>query len=155
MAYRITGLDPSPFTPLFGLADEELASRGSVRMTVTEKPSFPCRVTLKDRDIGEHVLLVNHVSHDVQNPYRASHAIFVTDGASVAAEFVDEVPPVFRTRILSLRAFDRAGMMVDAALAQPGDADATIRRLFEDPNTAYIHAHNAVRGCFAAAVERA
>jgi hypothetical protein len=27
--------------------------------------------------------------------------------------------------------------------------------LFDDPDLAYIHAHNAARGCFAAAVERA
>lgn len=42
-----------------------------------------------------------------------------------------------------------------AALAQPGEADMVIRRLFEGPRRAYIHAHNAVRGCFAAVVERA
>ena len=52
--------------------------RGIVRMTVAEKPSFPCRVSLTDRDIGESVLLLNHVSHDVAKPYRASHAIFVS-----------------------------------------------------------------------------
>ena len=49
-------------------------------MTVTD-PSFPCRVSLTDREIGERVLLLNHVSHDVANPYRASHAIFVAEGA--------------------------------------------------------------------------
>jgi hypothetical protein len=70
---------------------------------VTEKPSFPCRVSLTDRDIGESVLLINHVSHDVANPYRASHAIFVTEGSEKAAEYVDEVPPVFEPRVLSLR----------------------------------------------------
>src|SRR3982751_4456363 len=100
MTYRITGLDPAPYKPLFGLSDEDLAARGVVRMTVTQKPSFPCRVTLVDRDVGESVLLLNHVSHDVANPYRASHAIFVTEGAEEAAEFVGQVPPVFETRVL-------------------------------------------------------
>ena len=154
MPYRITGLDPAPYRGLFGLPDEGLAQRGAVRMTVTEKPSFPCRVTLEDRAIGESVLLLNHVSHDVANPYRASHAIFVAEGAGRAAEFIDQVPPVFETRILSLRGFDAKGMMVDAMLAQPGHADAVIRTLFGNPEIAYIHAHNAVRGCFAAKVER-
>ena len=154
MTYRIRGLDPAPFRPLFGLADDELAARGVVRMTVTEKPSFPCRVTLEDRDIGEQVLLLNHVSHDVANPYRASHAIFVTEAEHQAAEFVDEVPPVFAMRVLSLRGFDADGMMAEAVLAQPGEADAGIRRLFANPNVASIHAHNATRGCFAARIER-
>ena len=123
-------------------------------MTVTQKPSFPCRVTLEDREIGEKVLLLNHVSHNVANPYRASHAIFVTEGEEESAEYVDAVPPVFGPRVLSLRGFDSAGMMVDAILTQPGEADAGIRRLFGNPEVATIHAHNATRGCFAAKIER-
>src|SRR5687768_17017888 len=129
MTYRIRGLDPAPFQPLFAMPDEELEKRGVMRMTVTAKASFPCRVTLEDREIGERVLLLNHVSHDVANPYRASHAIFVTDGADEAAEFVDEVPPVLATRILSLRGFDDQDLMADALLTQSGEADEGIRRL--------------------------
>src|SRR6476659_2727664 len=155
MTYRITGLDPAPYRPLFGLSDAELASRGAVRMTVTQKPSFPCRVSLTDREIGEKVLLLNHVSHDVAGPYRASHAIFVTEGATQRGEFVDMVPPVFEARVLSLRGFDKDGMMADAILTQPGGADAGIRKLFANPAIETIHAHNATRGCFSAKIERA
>jgi hypothetical protein len=155
MTYRIAGLDPAPYRPLFGLSDEDLAARGAVRMIVTEKLSFPCRVSLTDRDIGESVLLVNHISHDVSNPYRASHAIFVTEGETEAGEYVDQVPPVFEPRVLSLRGFDKDGMMADAILTQPGEADAGIRQLFSNPEIATIHAHNAVRGCFSAKIERA
>ncbi|HET6536323.1 MAG TPA: DUF1203 domain-containing protein [Sphingomicrobium sp.] len=154
MTYRVTGLDPAPYKPLFSLSDDELARRGIVRMTVTEKPSFPCRVSLTDRDVGESVLLLNHVSHDAANPYRASHAIFVTECGEEAAEFIDEVPPVFETRVLSLRGFDKEGMMADAILTQPGEADAGIRKLFSNPEIETIHAHNAARGCFSAKIER-
>ena len=153
MTYRITGLDPAPYRPLFGLSDDELAKRGVVRMTVTD-PTFPCRVSLTDRAIGEAVLLVNHVSHDVANPYRASHAIFVTEADEQPAEYLDQVPPVFEKRVLSLRGFDRAGMMADAILTQPGGADAGIRQLFANPEIETIHAHNATRGCFSARIER-
>jgi len=151
MTYRIKGLDPAPYKPLFGLSDDQLAERGIVQMIV-DGPRFPCRVSLVDRPIGERVLLLNHVSHDVANPYRAAHAIFVADAEQ--AEFVDRVPPVFETRVLSLRAFDRDGMMADALLAQPGEADGAIRRLFDNPDIESIHAHNAVRGCFSAKIER-
>src|SRR3954470_5931811 len=106
MSYVVRGIDPNPYADLFGLTDEDLAKRGVVRMTVSAKPSFPCRVSLTDRDIGESVLLLNHMSHDVANPYRASHAIFVTEGGDEAAEYVDRVPPVFEPRVLSLRGFD-------------------------------------------------
>jgi len=153
VTYVVKGIDPAPYRELFGLADEELARHGVVRMTVTDA-TFPCRVSLTDRAVGEKVLLLNHVSHDVANPYRASHAIFVTETDQVPAEYVDEVPPVFGPRVLSLRGFDREGMMAQAILTQPGDADAGIRKLFEDPEIATIHAHNATRGCFAAKIER-
>ncbi|MGH6729338.1 MAG: DUF1203 domain-containing protein, partial [Sphingomicrobium sp.] len=145
MTYRVTGLDPSPFRPLFGLADDELERRGVVRLTVNS-PTFPCRVSLTDREIGETVLLLNHVSHDVANPYRASHAIFVTEGEDEPAEYIDEVPPVFKTRILSLRGFDKKEMMVEAMVTQPGEADAGIRELFSNSKVETIHAHNAARG---------
>jgi hypothetical protein len=154
MSYRIIGLDPQPFVSLFALDDEELKSRGIVRMTV-DSPTFPCRISLRDCRLGEEVLLLNHVSHDVANPYRASHAIFVSKSANEAAEYVDAIPPALDRRILSLRAFDDAGMMVDAAIAQPGEADPAIRKLLDNPSAAHIDAHNAIRGCFAARIERA
>jgi Protein of unknown function (DUF1203) len=152
MGYVVRGLDPAPYRPLFGLSDEELARRGVVRMTVTA-PTFPCRVSLTDREIGETVLLLNHVSQDT-GPYRASHAIFVTEAKQDAAEYVDRVPPVFETRVLSLRGFDKDGMMAEALLTQPGEADAGIRKLFANPDVETIHAHNATRGCFSARIER-
>lgn len=153
MSYVVKGLDPKPYEPLFGLSDADLAERGAVRMSVTS-PTFPCRVSLRDREIGEKVLLLNHVSHEVEGPYRASHAIFVTEGETQPATFVDEVPPVFEKRVLSLRGFDKGGMMVDAILTQPGEADAGIRKLFANPAVEVIHAHNATRGCFSAEIER-
>ncbi len=153
MSYIVRGLDPARFSPLFDLPDEELAERGIVRMIVDKKPSYPCRVSLSDRDFGERVLLINHLSHDVTNPYRSSHAIFVAD-VDQSAEYVDSIPPVFETRMLSLRGFDADGMMVDALIAQPGEADAGIRKLFDDPSIKTIHAHNAARGCFSAKIER-
>jgi hypothetical protein len=155
MTYRITGLDPSQFAHLVGLGEGELAQHHVVRMTADDKPGFPCRITLDDAEPGETLLLVNHCSHEGDNPYRATHAIFVSESATEAAVYEDEVPPALARRILSLRAFDAEGMMSDAALAQPGEADAVIRRLLADPAVDHIDAHNAIRGCFAARVERA
>jgi hypothetical protein len=154
MTYRITGLDPAPFRRFFELSNEQLAEQGIVRMTV-DGPTFPCRVSLTDRARGESVLLLNHVSHDVAGPYRASHAIFVTESAEEPAEYVDEEAPVFKTRVLSLRGFDKDGMIAEAILTQPGEADAGIRKLFDNPKIETIHAHNATRGCFSAKIERA
>lgn len=153
MTYRIKGLEPATFANLFDLDDAELEAKGMSRMTV-DNPSFPCRVSLRDADVGDEVILLNHVSHDGDNPYRASHAIFVSRSAQEAAEYVDAIPPALDRRILSLRAFDANGMMVEATLAQPGEADPAIRKLLANPAADHVDAHNAIRGCFAARIER-
>lgn len=153
MTYAINGLDPAPFTELKSLSDAALAQMGVRRTTVDSAPGFPCRVSLDDLAPGETALLLNHVSHD-GGPYRASHAIFVGEKSREAARFVDSIPPALDRRMLSLRAFDRDGMMSVATIAQPGDADIAIRELFDDPAVDHIDAHNAVRGCFAARIER-
>ena len=153
MTYAIRGLDPAPFAALFKLTDAQLDAQGMTRMTV-DNPNFPCRVTLRDCELGDEVILLNHVSHDRANPYRASHAIFVSKSASQAADYVDAIPPALNRRILSLRAFDTNGMMVDAALAQPGEAEPAIVELLANPAVTHIDAHNAIRGCFAARIER-
>ena len=155
MTYQISGLEPSQFSHLIGLADDELARHGAVRMIADGHPGFPCRILLDDAQAGEALLLVNHVSHDGNNPYHASHAIFVSETATEAAVYQDEIPPALDRRILSLRAFDANGMMTDAALAQPGEADPAIRRLLASEAVDHIDAHNAIRGCFAARIERA
>jgi hypothetical protein len=155
MTYRFSGLEPSQFSHLFGLSDEELAHHGVVRMIASGQPTFPCRVRLDDAEAGEPLLLVNHVSHDGNNPYRASHAIFVSETAPAALSYEDEIPPALDRRILSLRAFDRAGMMVDAALAQPGEADPIVRRMLDNEAVDHVDAHTAIRGCFMARADRA
>ena len=154
MTYRIFGLDPAHFAHLFGLSDKELAERGAVRMIANGQPSFPCRIQLDDARAGEPLLLINHVSHEGSNPYRASHAIFVSEIASEAARYEDQVPPALDRRILSLRAFDRKGMMIEARLAQPGEADPAVRRMLADEAVDHVDAHTAIRGCFMARVER-
>ena len=153
MTYRIKGLEPAPYAPLFELGDAELKAKGMTRMPV-DNPNFPCRISLRDCDLGDEVILLNHVSHDGNNPYRASHAIFVSKSATAAADYVDSIPPALDRRVLSLRAFDQEGMMIDAALVQQGEADLAIRRLFANPAAGHIDAHTATRGCFAARIDR-
>jgi Protein of unknown function (DUF1203) len=152
MTYRIEGLAPEPFAPLFGMSDAELAARNA-RRAVADGPGFPCRVSLEEAEAGETLVLVNHVSNDAPTPFRAAHAIYVREGAERGA-YVDSVPPLFGTRTLGLRGFDGEGMLQGALLALPGEADGRIRELFERPEVAEIHAHNAALGCFLARIER-
>jgi hypothetical protein len=154
MRYVIAGLDPAPFRRLYGLSEEALAAERVVRVKVTDKPGAPCRVSLVDAEPGETVLLLNHEHLPVDTPYRSSHAIFVREGAEVAARFENRVPDVLAIRLLSVRAFDSAGMMTDADVVDGRDLESLIARMFADPLVAYLHVHNAKRGCFAARVAR-
>jgi hypothetical protein len=154
MSFRITGLDPAPFRGLYGLADEELSRVGVKRFKADGQPGFPDRVEMRDAQAGETVLLLNYVHQPADTPYKASHAIFVREGAEWAYDGVDETPECLRLRMLSLRAFDASGSMVDADLTDGRDLEAAIERLFADPTAAYIHAHYAKRGCYAARIDR-
>lgn len=155
MPFRITGLAPEPFAHLFGMDDAALAARGAIRVVADAHPGFLDRVALRDAEIGETLILLNHAHHDVATPFRASHAIYVREGEADRFDAVDTVPEVLRRRIVSLRAFDAAGMLRDADLAE-GDAIApAIERLLADPAVDYVHLHYAKPGCFAALARRA
>lgn len=154
MTYRIPGLSPSLFQSLFGRPDTELARRGALRVAVDQPASAPCRITLDDASPGETVLLLNYEHLAVDTPYRSRHAIYVREAAQQASVYEDEVPPALSRRLLSLRGFDASDMMIDADVVEGAVAEGLIRRLLDDPRTAYIHAHFARRGCFAARIER-
>jgi len=154
MTYRITGLPSDPFASLFALDDIELAKHRARRVVADSDRGFPCRVSLEDARAGEELLLIHHTHHAVETPYRSAFAIYVRRQASAAAVWRDCPPPVFAGRTLSLRAFTEAGEMVRAQLARDGEADRAIRALLDDRAVAYIDAHNAAAGCFAARVER-
>ena len=155
MALRILGLAPVPFLHLYGLPDAELATRGVIRQRVEEPHSAPDRIELRDAEPGETVLLLNHEYLAVDSPYRGRHAIYVSEGATERFDAVDVVPDALRRRLLSLRAFDEAGMMVDADVVEGTALEALAERLLADPRVAYLHAHHARRGCYAARIERA
>jgi len=155
MHFRVTGLSPEPFRPLHALSDEELAGRGMKRYVVDEKPGFPDRVSMRDAELGERVLLLNHACQPENTPYRATHAIFVREGSETTYDSIDEVPEVMKIRLLSLRAYDADHMMIGADVAEGEQVESLIRRLLDNPEVAYIHAHNAKRGCYSGKIERA
>ena len=147
MTYQITGISPDQLANI-------ARAPGTVRVRASGKPGFPCRVTLEDAEPGEELLLFHHVSHDVDSPYRSSYAIYARTGATTAAHYVDAVPPIFLGRPLGMRAFGTDAMLKSACLSMPGEADKSIRQLFELDEIAYIDVHSAAHGCFAARVER-
>ena len=154
MAYAVTSLPAEPFAPLFSMDDEALAVRGARRVVADAPLGFPCRVSLDDAKPGETLILVNYEHQPAPTPFRASHAFFVREGVEPVTT-VDEMPPALRRRLLALRAFDASGMMLAADITEGAEAGTLIAKLFEDPKIAYLHAHYAKWGCYAARIDRA
>jgi hypothetical protein len=154
MHFRMAALEPTQFSHLFHLSEEELASHGILRYVVTAKPSFPCRVSLQDAEPGEKILLLNYIHLDTATPYRASHAIFVSENATPAELDIDEIPDSISNRLLSVRAFDAQGMVLDADVVDGKLLEPVLQRLFDNAAVEFVHLHNAKRGCYAARVDR-
>jgi hypothetical protein len=154
MSFQIRGLDDGQFSHLFGKPEEVLAEYGIERVIVDSAPGFPCRVSLRDAAIGESALFMNYEHQPALSPYRSSHAIFVREGASTADIPENEVPGMLRIRLISIRAFDSAGIMLDADIGDGTQLETFIDQMFAMQSVSYLHLHNAQRGCFMARVER-
>ena len=155
MSFRISGLDVDQFSHLFGEDLETLSKSGVERMIVDNKPGYPCRVSLQDADIGDTVLLMNYEHQPALSPYRSSHAIFVREWAVQTKPGRNEVPEMLRHRMISVRAFDSSGMMVDADIVDGRQLESMIDRMLAIESVSYLHLHNAKRGCYAARVDHA
>jgi hypothetical protein len=155
MQFRIAGLPSARFAHLFGLDEAGLARHRALRRVCDEKPGFPCRVSLADAEPGEAVLLVNYEHLPVDSPYRSSHAIYVREREQEAFDEVDTIPQALRTRLLAIRGFDARGLMLAADVVEGRAAVPVIERFLANPEVAYLHAHFARAGCFAARIDRA
>ena len=155
MAFRIHALEAVHFAPLFALSDEALHEGGACRVTADESPGYPCRVSLADAEVGERLILTHFEHQPADSPYRASHAIFVREGAEQAVPGVDEVPESLASRLLSVRAFDARRFLLKGDVIDGRALGACVERLFADHRVDCLHVHNAGPGCYAARVTRA
>jgi hypothetical protein len=158
MPFRFKGLPREPFASLLQMSDAELQTMGARRMIADDKPGFPCRVSLEDAEPGERLVLFSFAHQAAVSPYKASGPIFVREAARAPYDST-EMPPVLRAgRLISARAYDSAGLMLDADVAdsvEDGALESLLEELFARADTDYIHLHYAKRGCYAARVERA
>jgi len=155
MNYRVLGLPPEFFTPLFDLTDVELAARGAVRRIADEPNAFPCRVTLEDAAPGEEVLLLPYRHHEGPAPYQSSGPINVRRAARRAFNAVNELPAMQSRRLSSVRAYDAAGFLVVADVVAGIELEGLVREFLGKREVEWLHVHNARPGCFAFRVERA
>lgn len=156
MTYRIEALPLDPFVPYLAMSDAELAAVGARRWVADQPGRAPCRVSLKDAEAGERLVLVNHAHlTDPGSPYRASGPIFVREAAMEAGSVEGPAPEMLTKRPLSLRIYDRRNMMIEGEVIDGRDLDARLSIWFDQPATDQVHIHFAPRGCYLARAVRA
>lgn len=153
--FQFVALPIENFSHLFSMNDGELESHGARRVNVDSHPGYPCRVSLMDAPVGEHVILTPFRHHDVISPYQSTGPIFVREVAQTAKPQVNEIPAMFHHRLLSVRAYDGAAIMKKAKVVEGRGLEGTIRDFFTSESILYLHIHNAAPGCFNCLVQRA
>ncbi|MBL4659634.1 MAG: DUF1203 domain-containing protein [Alcanivoracaceae bacterium] len=153
--FQIKAIKHNEVQHLFSLTNDELSKYNAKRILVNEKPGYPCRVSLKEANIGETIITFPYNHHDVDSPYNATGPIFIRDNVQTATPKVNVIPEILQNRFLSVRIYDSQNMMIDATTIQGKDLKSTIQKLFQNKFAHYIHIHNANPGCYNCSVERA
>lgn len=146
LAYRLDPIHPA--------AANELRELGGPVYVADEHPGYPCRQCLRDAQVGEELILVSHDPFRTTSPYRCASPIFLHRHPCGDPEPSAPLPRQLTGRQLSVRAFDEAAMMLDAAVIDGGELQEVIGRFFANPLIDRLHVHNAVRGCWATTVRR-
>ena len=155
MDFRISGLPAPQFQPLFAMSDAQLEEIGARRCYADDSTGYPCRVSLLHAKPGEELILTSFQHQNANSPYRASGPIFVRKNATETFTAVNTVPEQLRVRLLSIRAYDSNDLSVDAEVIEGTDLESALTHIFAQESVAYLHVHNARRGCYACRIDRA
>ena len=153
--FKIMALQSTLLDSFKSLSERELKRVNARWIDVDECPGYPCRVSLEDAKVGERVLAFTFTHHDVNSPYKSSGPIFIRENAKQAIPLINEIPLMLRHRQMSLRGYSAEGMMIEAEVAEGMELEECIVKIFKNPETEYIHIHNAKPGCFNCCVVRA
>ena len=153
--FQIKALQESEFAPLFELDDVKLSERGAIRTTVDKKLAFPCRVSLEDSEPGEEVILLPYQHHKTSSPYQSQGPIYVRKNSATAKPAVNEIPKLLNHRLLSLRGYNKHGMMKASLVTEGQNLRDVLNEMFYNEEIDYVHVHNAKPGCYMCEVVRA
>lgn len=122
----------------------------------TNGTGAPCRHCLHDALPGEELLLGSYLLPRPKGIYWTPSPIFVHAQPCERFARDNEIAPIVRGRLVSVRAYDRNDQCIyDLGHAGDGDAiDPALMRALEDTRTAFVNIHTAKPGCMLCGVER-
>ena len=108
----------------------------------------PCRLCLRISRAPEKLILLSYQPLPDSSPYAEIGPIFIhADGCEPYAA-VETFPVDFATRRLVLRAYGRAGQIVDAAVAEPRTAPERAAALLNNQDVLELHVRHESYTCF-------
>ncbi len=116
----------------------------------------PCRHCLRDARAGDDLLLGSYQLPRPKGIYWTPSPVFVHAGACEHFAQLNEIAPIVRDRLVSVRSYDRDDQCIyDLGHAGDGNTiDDPLMRALDDPRTAFVSIHTAKPGCMLCQVER-
>jgi hypothetical protein len=139
--------------PIDPSAANRLRAGATVFNVADSSPGYPCRQCLNDAEVGEVLALVSYDPFSLESPYHSASPIYLHKDDCGEAD-VSTIPGQQLRRQLSVRAFDAHEMMLAGEVIDGVDLEDTAARLLASNDVAFVHVHNASRGCWALRIER-
>src|SRR5438094_10565193 len=123
-------------------------------IVIADPPTgYPCRHCLCFAKPGERVVLFPYAAIPPGYPYSETGPIFVHAEACQRYEATNEYPSEFRNGRV-FRAYNSDNRIIDAKAANGTTPEVVIENLFDNHETAFVHARSVTHGCYTFAIER-
>lgn len=129
----------------------------ALRRSISPGTGAPCRHCLQNIAKGEAALLGSYRLSGPTGIYWTPSPIFLHEQDCPAYTGENELAPIIRTSLVSVRAYDANQMVLYdlGQVAEGPDADAPLARALADPRTSFVNIHTAKPGCLLTRIERA
>jgi Protein of unknown function (DUF1203) len=108
----------------------------------------PCRVCLRISTEPEGLILLSYQPLPDTSPYAEIGPVFIHADRCEPYSHLETFPGDFASRSLVLRAYGREGQIVDAVVAQPGEAPERAAEFLQNPAIAEVHVRHISYTCF-------
>ena len=150
LEFRVVALETSVADTARKAATE---NRPDHRVVLVDSPgTAPCRHCLRWAMPGERVILFPYDAVPSGRPYSESGPIFVH--AERCDRYEEPAYPAEFRHGRVFRAYNSDQDLIDAILPNGEPPEAVIEKLFNNQETAFVHARSATRGCFTFKIER-
>lgn len=125
-----------------------------IYVTADSPTGYPCRHCLRWAQAGEQLVLFPYASIPAGHPYSEIGPIFVHAEPCQRYKATDQYPADFRGGRV-IRAYNAKKDMIAADVVAENDPETVIEKLLGNPETEFLQARSADRGCYTFGITRA